>query len=275
MAAKEWEWEGLRIGSPTVSSDCRQARRRSQSHQQLQGNSDTLSHFHMDKALALLRAPLTSEAFTIIMAFLFYLRPATLGHNMGPAHPVHRHGATDAGQDQHRPREGEEEGALEREEICEVGVWKDHKTLARRVSMARSGSRATRCGTLRGARRFRRWGCPRFISEERCGGGDVVRETHRKTEATAYSFFFSFFLEAGPRLGNRPTPSWSAMGRFPPSRRVQTVLGGVGGGGRRQSGSPQRKFSPPRSSLTLLGPLTSYPTMGTSPFTHPSCPGGM
>ena len=60
------------------------------------------------------------------------------------------------------------------------------------------------------------------------------------------------------------------MGRFPPSRRVQTVLGGVGGGGRRQSGSPQRKFSPPRSSLTLLGPLTSYPTMGTSPFTHPS-----
>ena len=152
------------------------------------------THFHTDKALALLRAPLTSEAFTIIMALLFYLRPATLGHNMGPAHPVHRHGATDAGQDQHRPREGEEEGALEREEICEVGVWKDHKTLARRVSMARSGSRATRCGTLRGARRFRRWGCPRFISEERCGGGDVVRETHRKTEATAYSFFFLVFF---------------------------------------------------------------------------------
>ena len=106
-----------RIGSPTVSSACRQARRRSQSHQQLQGNSDTLPHFHVDKALALLRAPLTSEAFTIIMASPFYLRPGTLGHNMGPAHPVHRHGATDAGQDQHRPREGEEEGALEREEI--------------------------------------------------------------------------------------------------------------------------------------------------------------
>ena len=171
------------------------------------------THFHTDKALALLRAPLTSEAFTIIMALLFYLRPATLGHNMGPAHPVHRHGATDAGQDQHRPREGEEEGALEREEICEVGVWKDHKTLARRVSMARSGSRATRCGTLRGARRFRRWGCPRFISEERCGGGDVVRETHRKTEATAYSFFFfSFFLEAGPRLGNRPARALLLLG---------------------------------------------------------------
>ena len=182
-----------RIGSPTVSSDCRQARRRSQSHQQLQGYSDTLPHFHMDKALALLRAPLTSEAFTIIMASPFYLRPGTLGHNMGPAHPVHRHGATDAGQDQHHPREGEEEGALEREEICEVGVWKDQKTLARHLSMARSGSRATGCGTSRGARRFRRWGCPRFISEERGGGGDVVRETHRETEATACSFFFSFF----------------------------------------------------------------------------------
>ena len=41
----------------------------------------------------------------------------------------------------------------------------------------------------------------------------MVRETHRKTEATAaYSFFFSFFLEAGPRLGNRPARALLLLG---------------------------------------------------------------
>ena len=153
------------------------------------------------------------------------------------------------------------------------------RRLSRVISPWPAQARGRRAAGLRGERGGSGVGAAPALSARK--GVAVVTWCGRPTarQRQRHVLFFLVFLRGRPSSREsscaRPTPSWSAMGRFPPSRRVQTVLGGVGGGGRRQSGSPQRTFSPLRSSLTLLGPLTSYPTMGTSPFTHPSCPGGM